>query len=111
MNGAQITYTYIPHHPTYLKKWMPEDSTTITWSWIKKALPSMEAASNVVWLLNTLARPSLCTLHKLPLPNKKMKEAHEELMKGLKTLSKEISRRDHEYNFLDPKLVPCSISV
>jgi len=90
---------------------MPDDDKKITWSWIKEALPTMDSAKDLVWLLNMLSRPSECTLDKLPLPNKKMKDAHEELMKELDALSKEIRNRKHKYNYLDPKLVPCSISV
>ena len=104
-------YLYVPQRPTHLKKWMPYHTDSINWSWIKEALPSFDEAKRNYLIHGGLITPSMCTLIQLPLPNQMLKEAHNKLLVELKDLSRIIGNRNSKYNYLNPKVVPCSINI
>ena len=105
-------YSYAPHRPTLMRKWMPDsNSTTITWQWIKEALPTLEEAGKVYDIANILAKPSLCTLTKLESPDPKVQGFHTQFIRDLNNLSNDIKKRNHPYDYLDPKKVACSIDI
>ena len=104
-------YLYVPQRPTHLKKWMPRNTDSINWSWIKEALPSFDEAKRSYRIHGVLITPSVCTLIRLPLPNQMLKKAHNRLLAELKDLIGIIGKRNGKYNLLDPKVVPCSTNT
>ena len=112
VNAPHHIYSYTPHRPTHLKKWIPDnESTKITWKWIKEALPTLKEAEYAYDIANMLAKPSLCTLTKLRSPDPKVQDIHNKFIRELNTLSNDVKRRKHPYNYLDPKNVACSIDI
>ena len=104
-------YSYAPYRPTLLRKWMPDSDSDVTWKWIKEALPSMTETALVYDLANMLSKPSQCTLSKLESPTPQFKSFHKVFKQELSKLSDSIKRRNHEYDYLDPEKVACSIDV
>ena len=62
-------------------------------------------------LANMLAKPSQCTLSKLESQTPQFKSFHKVFKQELSKLSGSIKRRNHEYDYLDPEKVACSIDV
>ena len=106
-------YSYAPHRPTSLRKWMPDKSTRdVTWQWIKEALPTLKEAKETYDVANILARPSsLCTLTQLKSPDPLVQDIHTRFIKELTNLSKKVKKRNHPYDYLDPQNVACSIDI
>ena len=111
MNAPQHKYSYAPHRPTLLRKWMPDQEEDVTWEWIKGALPSLREASAVYDLTNIVAKPSLCTLTMLSSPDPQYQDIHATFMEQLDRLSKDVRRRNHQYDYLDPQNIACSIDM
>ena len=104
-------YSYAPHRPTLLRKWMPDQEEDVTWEWIKEGLPSLREASAVADISNLLTKPSLCTLTKLASPDPQYQDIHDTFLEQLKRLSKDVRRRNHPYDYLDPHNIACSIDI
>jgi len=104
-------YSYAPHRPTLLRKWMPDTTGDISWEWIKKALPSIREVEPIYDVANMLAKPSKCTLGKLPSPSPELKEAHSLFMRELDKLRSQLKWRNHDYDYLHPDNVACSIDI
>ena len=111
LNAPHHFYSYIPHRPTFLTKWMPEEEKIITWEWIKTALPTMEQAEEVYDLSMLLSTHSLCTLIELDVFEDDFPDIQKQLNRDLNKLSFEIESRDGDYDYLDPARVACSIDV
>ena len=111
LNAPHHTYFYAPHRPTLLRKWMPSHDGDITWEWIKEALPSIPETEAIYDLANMLAKPSLCTLSKLDMVLPGYEDVHRVLKKELSKLSSEVKKRKHEYYYLDPDKIACSIDI
>ena len=111
LNAPHHFYSYIPHRPTFLTKWMPDEEKQLTWEWIKTALPTMEQAKEVYDLAMLLATHSLCTLADLDEFEDEFPDVQKELNRNLNKLSFEIESRDSDYNYLDPARVACSIDI
>merc|ERR1712037_662041 len=81
LNAPQFTYSFQPHRPVILTKWMPEETSTdqdILWKWIQEALPSIELNKEIYQLSNTLATPmqSQCNLLSLEAFKELLPEVH-----------------------------------
>ena len=112
VNAPHHMYSYAPHRPTSLRKWMPDKSTKdLTWEWIKEALPTLKEAAETYDIANMLAKPSLCTLTQLKSPDPQVKDIHTRFIKELTNLSKKVKKRNHPYDYLDPQNVACSIDI
>ena len=111
LNAPHHIYSYAPHRPTLLRKWMPENDQHITWNWIKSALPTLTEAEAIYDLGNMLSKQSLCTLMSLKMGNPNLQDIVQTLKRDLYKMSKDVKRRGHEYNYLDPDLVACSIDI
>ena len=111
LNAPHHTYSYAPHRPTLLRKWMPDQEEDVTWEWIKEGLPSLSETAAVYDIANMLAKPSLCTLTRLPSPGPQYQDIHARLLRQLARLSKEVRRRNQEYDYLDPQCIACSIDI
>ena len=112
VNAPHHIYSYAPHRPTLLRKWMPDKSTPdVTWKWIKEALPTLTEAIATYDIANMLSKPSLCTLTKLKSPDPKIKKIHKKFIRKLKRLSKKVKKRSHPYDYLDPQNIACSIDI
>ena len=91
---------------------MPDKNTPdVTWEWIKEALPTFEEAVATYDIANMLSKPSLCTLIKLKSPGPQVQEIHANFIRELTGLSKEVKKRNHPYDYLDPQNVACSIDI
>jgi hypothetical protein len=42
LNARHYLYTYAPHRPTALSRWMPPPGPDLSWSWLQAALPTMD---------------------------------------------------------------------
>lgn len=114
INAPQFTYSYQPHRPVRLTRWMPDEAKEITWSWIKEALPSPELSKEIYQLTNTLSTPmqKQCNLMSLPrVFQDKIPQVYDELQLNLQHLKKKVEERGGEYNFLNPEKVACSIDI
>ena len=90
---------------------MPSNDEDITWDWIKEALPSITEAEKVYDLFNTIVKPSLCTLSKLKMGMPGYEDVHRVLKRDLSKLSSQVKKRKHEYDYLDPDNIACSIDI
>merc|ERR1712037_719329 len=101
INAPQFTYSFQPHRPVILTKWMQE------------ALPSIELNKEIYQLSNTLATPmqSQCNLLSLEAFKELLPEVHQELQQNLESLRDEVRSRGGEYKFLNPEKVACSIDI
>eukprot|EP00090_Calanus_glacialis_P043131 TRINITY_DN7631_c0_g1_i7.p1 TRINITY_DN7631_c0_g1~~TRINITY_DN7631_c0_g1_i7.p1 ORF type:complete len:921 (-),score=153.36 TRINITY_DN7631_c0_g1_i7:68-2830(-) len=111
LNAPHHTYSYAPQRPTLLRKWMPSHDGDITWEWIKKALPSIPETEAIYDLANMLAKPSLCTLSNLDMFLPGFEDVGRVFKWELSKLSYEVKRRNHEYDYLDPDKIACSIDI
>ena len=111
LNAPQHSYSYAPHRPTLLRKWMPNHDRDITWGWIKEALTTITEAKAVYGLFNMQVKPSLCTLSKLDMVLPGYEDVHRVLKRDLSKLSSEVKKRKHEYDYLDPDKIACSIDI
>jgi len=113
INAPQFTYSFQPHRPVILTKWMPETDQNITWEWIQEALPSIELNKEIYTLTNTLSTPmqSQCNLLSLEAFKELLPQVHQKLQQDLKSLRDEVNNRTGEYNFLNPEKVACSIDI
>jgi len=113
LNAPHHVYSYAPYRPTLLRKWMPDHNNgrDVTWKWIKEALPSLTETAAVYDLANLLAKPSQCTLTKLQSLNPQFANIHKVFKWELSKLSYSVKRRNHEYDYLDPDKIACSIDI
>ena len=111
LNAPHHFYSYVPHRPTFLTKWMPDNEEDIIWEWIKTALPTMEQTEEVYDLSMLLSTHSLCTLTDLDVFEDDFPDVQKQLNRNLNRLSFEIESRDNDYNYLDPARVACSIDI
>ena len=111
LNAPHHTYSYAPQRPTLLRKWMPSHDGDITWEWIKEALPSIPETEAIYDMANMLAEPSLCTLSKLDIFMPGFEDVGTVFKWELSKLSYEVKRRNHEYDYLDPDKIACSIDI
>jgi len=113
INAPQFTYSFQPHRPVILTKWMPETHQDISWQWIQEALPSIELNKEIYQLSNTLATPmqSQCNLLSLEAFKELLPKVHQELQQNLESLRDEVRSRGGEYRFLNPEKVACSIDI
>jgi len=113
VNAQQYTYSYQPHRPRRLTRWMPDDLKDITWKFIKDSLPSLELAKGIYRVVMFLSTPtkSLCNLLSLDTFKDDIPKVHEKLQSDLKHISFLVKKRGGEYNHLDPENVPCSVDV
>merc|ERR1712142_151996 len=111
LNAPHHIYSYAPHRPTLMRKWMPDWEGDITWEWIKDGLPSLTETAAVYDIANMLAKPSLCTLTQLPSPGPQFQDIHHRFLNKLERLSWEVRRRNHPYDYLDPQNIACSIDI
>ena len=112
LNAPQHVYSYPPHRPTLLRKWMPDNNDKdITWKWIKKALPNITETASIYDFVNVLAKPSPYPLTTLESPDPKFKSFHTVFKQELSALSQAVKSRKHEYNYLDPEKIACSIDI
>ena len=110
LNAPHFLYSYIPHRPTLLRRWMPATGRDLTWSWILGALPTLQEAQEVYLLSNLLAKPSDCTLLPLARQGDPYPDLASRFASDLETLSRKIRRRGR-YPYLDPASVACSIDI
>ena len=111
LNAPHHIYSYAPHRPTLLKKWMPNHDRDISWEWIKDALPTIPETEAIYDLANILAKPSLCTLTKLDTFKTELPDVHRVFQLELSRMSYEVKRRNNEYDYLDPDKIACSIDI
>lgn len=111
LNDGHYLYSYAPHRPTLLKKWMPSTSEDLPWSWLLTALPSLQQAAGAYSTTNLLSMPTPCNL----LPYMKTPglypDLRAQLAKDLQQISGHIQKREHSYGYLDPQRVHCSINI
>jgi len=123
VNAPQFTYTFQPHRPFLLTRWMPESGTNIpNMAWITETTAEAfrEINQGIYQVVNTLSTPMQGQCNLLSLDTFKdevvdfLKQAHDQLHSELDTLSKHISSTrvgSGAYNFLDPAKVACSIDI
>ena len=90
---------------------MPDNGKDLNWEWIKEALPSLNETKAAYKLVNLLAKPSLCTLTKLKSLNPQFSNIHKVFKSELSELSDSVKQRNHDYDYLDPDQVACSIDI
>ena len=90
---------------------MPDNGMDLNWEWIKEALPSLNETKQVYTLVNLLAKPSQCTLQKLQSLNPQFANMHKVFKLELSKLSNSVKQRNHEYDYLDPHKIACSIDI
>jgi len=130
VNSPQFTYSYQPHRPVLLKKWMPEKGSRedreleSNWKWVEKAtaMSSPENMQAIYMLTNMVSTPmqSQCNLLGLRVfenDDGTLAEVGRQLNSALQNLSDEVNARKGTagplgvYNFLDPAKVACSIDI
>jgi len=121
VNAPQFTYSYQPHRPVMLTRWMPKEGDNIPdMDWILNATAeaSKEIKQGIYQLTNILSTPMQGQCNLLSLDVFKddvndLKKVHETLKLELQHLSNEVKGRagDGAYNFLDPAKVACSIDI
>lgn len=124
VNAPQFTYTFQPHRPLTLTRWMPnEDEEIPNKAWITDATAETfkENAQGIYQLANILSTPMQGQCNLLALDTFKdevdipfLKQAHDQLHSELDTLHNHINSTrvgPDAYNFLDPANVPCSIDI
>jgi len=120
VNAPQFTYSYQPHRPVMLTRWMPKEEDDIpNMDWILNATAeaSKEIKQGIYQLTNILSTPmqGQCNLLSLDVfkDDVDLKQVHEQLKVELQQLSHEVKGRLGEgaYNFLDPAKVACSIDI
>jgi len=114
LNAPQFTYSFQPHRPVILTRWMPDEGQNISWPWILEALPNAELNKEMYELTNTLATPmqSQCNLLALEVFKDEIPQVHQNLQRDLQIISDEVQGRGRGgYNFLDPARVACSIDI
>lgn len=111
LNSPQHHYSYAPHRPTLLTKWMPDGEDDISWAWIKEALPKLPLVEDMFTLSNLLSTHSLCSLSKLDEFSSDLPNIQSNLKEELATISREVRARGGEYDYLDPDIIACSIDI
>jgi len=112
LNAPHHVYSYMPHRPTILTKWMPEEGEEdISWPWIKEALPSIPLTKDIFELSMILATHSQCNLASLDVFEDDIPQVHKRLQNDLATISSLVKGRGGDYDYLDPENVACSIDI
>merc|ERR1719430_122350 len=114
INAPQFTYSFQPHRPVILTKWMPEKEQIISWQWILEALPSAELNKEMYELTNTLATPmqSQCNLLSLEVFKDEIPQVQQKLTEDLMIISNEVQGRGQDgYILPRPSSVACSIDI
>ena len=111
LNAPHYLYSYAPHRPTFLAKWMPDEGKELSWAWIKTALPTLKQVEELYIIAMILSTQSPCTLIDLDVFQDEFPDIQNELTKGLKKLSDEIESRNSDYDYLHPAKVACSVDI
>lgn len=114
INIPHFEYSYVPHRPTFMKKWMPGDNgEELEWQTLVEALPTVEEHKTAFLTANLLAIHSECNLlsHFKAKLTEDSSDALKTLVTELEAISEGIKSRFNwaDYPYLDPARVACSI--
>lgn len=114
INIPHFEYSYVPHRPTFMKKWMPDDNgEDLEWQTLVEALPTVEEHKTAFLTANLLAIHSECNLlsHFKAKLTEDSSDALKTLVTELEAISEGIKSRFNsaDYPYLDPARVACSI--
>jgi len=115
INIPHFEYAYVPHRPTFLKRWMPAGSDDMGWQDLMDGLPTVEEHTQTYKVLNILGTHSECNLLSLyqAMSNEAMSpfKPLADLVAELESISEGIKKRfnSQDYYYLDPARVACSI--